>query len=285
MKLKEVLDKTIQFYRDKKIESPKLEAEWLFSSVLKLDRVQLYLKFDQPIKEEELQTLRDGIKRRIAGEPLAYITGSRGFYGYEFKVTPDVLIPRPETETLVEKALEKIKALTQDSVRVLDLGCGSGCIGLTVAKKDLRVKVDLIDLSAKALEVAQENAKTLKVLEQCQFVNKDAREFLKSTNETYDVILANPPYIPPNDPQVEDNVKKFEPHLALFAPQGTSALKEWSTLAVDKLGDTGFMMMEMGYDQGPEMKNHFENLKVFTKVEVIQDLSQKDRIISGEIHG
>lgn len=285
MKLKEVLDKTIQFYRDKKIESPKLEAEWLFSFVLKLNRVQLYLKFDQPLKDEELQILREAIKRRVAGEPLAYIIGSRGFYGYEFKVTPDVLIPRPETETLVEKALEKIKDLTQDSVRVLDLGCGSGCIGLTIAKKDPRVKVDLVDLSAKALEVTQENAKALGVLEQCQFINQDAREFLRSTNENYDLIVANPPYIPPNDPQVEENVKKYEPHMALYSPQGTSALKEWSTLGVEKLADTGFMMMEMGYDQGPEMKNHFENFKVFTKVEVIQDLSSKDRVISGEIHG
>lgn len=285
MKLKEVLDKTVQFYRDKKVENARLEAEWLFASTLKLDRVQLYLKFDQPLKDEELQTLRESIKRRVAGEPLAYITGSRGFYGYEFKVTPDVLIPRPETETLVEKVLEKIKSLQQDTVRILDLGCGSGCIGLTLAKKDSRVKVDLVDISSQALEVTQQNAKNLGVLEQCRFVNQDAKEFLKLTSETYDIIVANPPYIHPDDEFVDDNVKKFEPHQALFATDGTSALKEWSSLAVDRLGDTGFMMMEMGYDQGPEMKSHFENLKVFSKVEVIQDLSHKDRIISGEIHG
>lgn len=285
MKLKEVLDKTIQFYRDKKIENPRLEAEWLFASVLKLDRVGLYVKFDQPVAEPELAKLRELIKRRVAGEPLAYITGSRGFYGYEFKVTPDVLIPRPETETLVEKALEKMKSLEQDQIRVLDLGCGSGCIGVTLAKKDARVKVDLVDLSPKALEVAKQNAEDLGVSEQCQFFNKDAREFLKMSTDQYDVIVSNPPYIHPNDPLVEGSVKKFEPHMALFAPEGTSSLKDWSQLAVDRLADSGFMMMEMGHDQGPEMKNHFEKLNVFSKVEVIQDLSHKDRIISGEIHG
>jgi len=285
MKLKEVLDKTIQFYRDRKFENPRLEAEWLFASALKLDRVQLYLKFDQPLAEPELNRLREMIRRRTAGEPLSYITGSRGFYGYEFEVTPDVLIPRPETETLVEKALEKLKALHGDSLRALDLGCGSGCIGLTLAKKEPRLQVDLVDVSEKALQVAKRNAQSLMVEERCQFFHEDALQFLEKSVSHYDVIVANPPYIRPGDMQVEDHVKKFEPELALYAPEGTSKLKAWSQAAVSKLSDQGIMLMEMGHDQGPEMKQHFQTLKRFQNVEVIRDLSQHDRVILGELHG
>lgn len=285
MKLKEVLDKTIQFYKDKKLENPRLEAEWLFSGLLKLDRVQLYLKFDQPLAELELNNLREGIKRRLAGEPLAYITGTRGFYGYEFLVTPGVLIPRPETETLVEIALEKIKDLKQETIRILDLGCGSGCIGITLAKKDQRALVDLVDLSPKALEIAQQNAKALDVMSRCQFINSDAKAYLADTIVSYDLIVANPPYISPDDTLIDENVKKYEPHMALFSEQGTSHLKEWSQLAGQKLASGGLMMMEMGHDQGLEMKMYFEGLQIFSKVKVIQDLSGRDRIISGEIHG
>ncbi|MFN8790236.1 MAG: peptide chain release factor N(5)-glutamine methyltransferase [Bdellovibrionales bacterium] len=285
MKLKEVLDKTIQFYRDRKFENPRLEAEWLFASALKLDRVQLYLKFDQPLAEPELNRLRHMIRRRTSGEPLAYITGSRGFYGFEFEVTPDVLIPRPETETLVEKALEKLKSFEGDSLRVLDLGCGSGCIGLTLAKKDSRLQVGLIDVSEGALQVAQRNAQTLGVHERCHFFHEDALTFLQKAVSHYDLIVANPPYIRPHDPQVEDHVKKYEPELALYAPEGTSKLKTWSEAAASKLSAQGLMLMEMGHDQGPEMKKHFEALGRFQNVEVIQDLSHHDRVILGELHG
>lgn len=285
MKLKEVLDKTIQFFKEKKIENARLEAEWLIAGGLKLDRIQMYMKYDQPLKDHELQILRDMVKRRISGEPLAYITGSKGFYGLEFKVTPAVLIPRPETETLVEKALDWLKTQTQDEIHVLDLGSGSGCIGLTLAKKDSRIKVRLVDISLEALEVAQENTKLLKLEERTTFTNQDAADFLKTTDEKFDLIVANPPYINPHDSHVEENVKKYEPHLALYADEGSALLEQWSKLAVHKMKQPGFMLMEMGFDQGQEMKNYFESLRAFTNTQVIQDLSSKDRVITGEIHG
>lgn len=286
MKLKEVLDKTIQFYKDKKIENARLEAEWLFSAVLKLERVQLYMKFDQPLKETELNQLREAIRRRVTGEPLAYIIGTKGFYGYEFKVTPDVLIPRPETETLVEQALLRLKSLNQDTIQLADLGCGSGCIGLTIAKNDERVKVDLVDISPEAIKVAQENASHLDVINQVQFIAMEAQEFLRRTETCYDAIVANPPYIHPQDPHLETNVRRFEPSKALFADEGTSVLKKWSELGSKKLSPNGFMLMEMGHDQGTTMKSHFEGLNIFSKINVIQDYSGHDRIISGDTrHG
>lgn len=283
MKIKEVLDKTIQFFRDKKMDQARLEAEWLIGAGLKMDRVQLYLKFDQPLKENELVSLREMVRRRAQGEPLAYITGTRGFYGFDFKVGPQVLIPRPETETLVEKALEYMATLSEDKeIQVLDLGCGSGCIGLTLAKKKSNVKVTLVDVSAGALSLAQENAKALEVTDKVQFVEADAAQFLLKTSQKFDLILANPPYIPPKDPHVEENVKKFEPALALYAEGGTSLLKTWSTLASQNLSETGFVLMEMGFDQGQEMKQHFASLKTFERVEILKDLAQLDRVILGE---
>jgi release factor glutamine methyltransferase len=285
MKIKEVLDKTIQFFRDKKMENARLEAEWLIGAGLGLDRVQLYLKFDQPLKDDEVVKLRDMVKRRISGEPLAYITNSRGFYGLEFKVTPDVLIPRPETETLVEKALDYLKTLDQEAISILDLGTGSGCIGLTLAKKDPRVFVKLVDISPGALIVAKENAQNLKVMDRCQFFESKADQFLNQCIETFDLILANPPYIAPTDSHVEKDVQAFEPHTALFAAEGTSLLRLWSQSAVTKLKSKSLMMMEMGFDQGPQMKTYYDNLNCFSKVEIIKDLSGHDRVILGEKNG
>lgn len=285
MKTKEVLDKTIQFFRDKKMDNARLEAEWLIGAGLGLDRMQLYLKFDQPLKDDEVVKLREMVKRRISGEPLAYITNSRGFYGLDFKVTPDVLIPRPETETLVEKALDYLKTLDQESISVLDLGTGSGCIGLTLAKKDPRVSVLLVDISPSALSVAKENAANLKVLDRCQFFEAKADQFLSQSTEMFDLILANPPYIAPTDTHVEKDVKAFEPHTALFAEGGTSLLKLWSQAAIKKLKDKSLMMMEMGFDQGPQMKEFYLKLNAFTKVEILKDLSGHDRVISGEKNG
>jgi release factor glutamine methyltransferase len=282
MKVKEVLDKTIQFFREKKMEQARFEAEWLIGAGLGLDRVQLYMKYEQPLKENELNKLREFVKRRVQGEPLAYIAGVKGFYGYDFVVNTDVLIPRPETETLVEKALEFIKKQNLQEPKILDLGTGSGCVGLTMAKKIPGATVTLLDVSPAALAVARQNAENLKVNERVSFIESDALEFLKGTDETFDLILSNPPYISPEDKQVDEHVRKFEPHLALFAESGTQLLKTWSENAQHKLKNPGIMLMEMGHDQGDEMKTWFESFKFFSRVEVIQDLSKNDRIILGE---
>jgi release factor glutamine methyltransferase len=282
MKIKEVLDKTIQFFRDKKMDQARLEAEWLIGAGLGLDRVQLYLKFDQPLKETEVVQLREMIRRRTQGEPLAYITGTKGFYGFDFKVNASVLIPRPETETLVEKALEYASQLENEKVNILDLGCGSGCIGLTLAKKIPNAKVTLVDISSQALQVAQANAEKLAVGDKVELIESDAALFLKAnTAGTFNIVVSNPPYIAPQDTNVASDVKKFEPHLALYAKDGTSLLKTWSEGAARLLSGRGFMLMEMGFDQGQEMKEHFESLKIFERVDILKDLSQHDRVIVG----
>ena len=294
MTVKEVLDRTIQFFKDKKMDQARFEAEWLIAGGLGINRVQLYMKYEEPLKEAEVVRLRDFVKRRASGEPLAYITGSKGFYKLDFKVTPNVLIPRPETETLVETAIEwaRKNLKNKSEIKILDIGSGSGCIGLTMAYELNRAKVQMIDVSENALNIAKENAVALGVEEKCIFTLGDATVLASEIEGGFDMILSNPPYIAPDDPEVETNVKKFEPSLALFANGGTSLLKTWSSLYSKKLtGAEGsptpgpsFMMMEMGYKQGPEMLKHFESLNAFDVIQVVKDLSGLDRIIKGSTH-
>jgi len=285
MKLKEVLDKTTQFFKEKNIESPRLDAELLLAHGLKLERMQLYLKFDQPLGETELAACRELVRRRVQGEPVAYILGSKYFFGYNFIVNPAVLIPRPETEHIVEAAL----AWAQDKdfeYNIVDLGSGSGAIGLTLLKKLPNAKLIAVDASEKALEVAKANAEALGVADRVRFVSVDAANVDQVRPGEIHILVSNPPYIATDDKNVEENVKKFEPEIALFAPEnGLKFLREWSQKYSSFLSDKAIVLMEMGMTQGLAMKTHFEGLGVFNKVDVIKDLASLDRVIRGVKNG
>lgn len=293
MKLKEVLDKTTQYFKEKNIDSPRLDAELLLAHGLKLERMQLYLKFDQPLAETELASCRELVRRRIQGEPVAYILGSKYFYGFNLIVNPSVLIPRPETEHIVESALDWAKGVSSP-LTIVDLGAGSGCIGLTLLKKLPQAKLLAVDLSERALAVAKANAANLQVEERVSFVLSDAGnvEQVMSALTDYtgqnkiDILVSNPPYIAFDDSDVEENVKRFEPREALFAPEGgLQFLREWSQKFAPFLAKKSIVLMEMGMSQGPEMKAHFESLSAFDTVDVIKDLAGLDRIIRGVKNG
>ncbi|MGE5084743.1 MAG: peptide chain release factor N(5)-glutamine methyltransferase [Bacillota bacterium] len=293
MKLKEVLDKTTAFFKEKKIETPRLDAELLFAHSLKLERIQLYLKFDQPLSEAELSALRELVRRRAQGEPVAYILGYRDFFGHRFEVNSMTLIPRPETEHIIEEVLkwtsDKEKAYT-----LLDLGSGSGCIGLTLLKELPQAKLVSVDLSEGAIAVAQRNAENLCVADRVRFIHADAgnvdvvmssfKDFMGQ--DSIDVLVSNPPYIAFNDPNVQENVRKFEPASALYAEDGgLSLLKSWSKSYAPFLSADAIMLMEMGMTQGSAMQSHFKNLEIFKKVSVVKDLAAFDRIVYGVKHG
>lgn len=286
MKLKEVLDKTIKFFKDKGIETARLDAELLFAKALSLSRIDLYLKYDQPVSENELNICRDYVRRRAQGEPVAYITNSRGFFGYDFYVNSCVLIPRPETELLVETILEWTKKNPKESgYDLIDLGTGSGCIGLTLAKKLANSRATLVDSSAGAIEVAQKNAAQLKVEEHCAFVIESVGASVFK-NKKFDIIVSNPPYISELDESIQQNVKKYEPHQALFAPEaGLLFLREWSSLGAKHLSRPAILAFEMGFDQGKVMKDHFQSLQIFDEVFIVKDLAGLDRHIVGVVHG
>ncbi|MCE3010535.1 MAG: peptide chain release factor N(5)-glutamine methyltransferase [Proteobacteria bacterium] len=288
MKLKEVLDRTTQFFKEKKIESARLDAELLIADALKMkNRVELYLKFDQPLKESELQLCRDFVRRRSQGEPVAYILGYKDFYRSRFQVDSRVLIPRPETEILVEEACGWALASKDKSQELLlvDLGCGSGCIGISVALElqkmgFTQLHLVLLDQSSEALMVAKTNAQTLLKELSFEMVLADARTY--EFGREFDIALGNPPYIDPSDSRVETHVKAFEPAQALYSSDnGLQDLKAWSSQVIPFLKPRSFLGLEMGFEQGPEMERHLQQIEVFSQVKILKDLAKLPRHVIG----
>lgn len=282
MKLNDVLQKTIQFFKDKNFETPRLDAELLIAHALKIPRIQLYIKFDSPLTDAEVNLCREFVKRRTAGEPVAYIIEEKGFYGHLFKVKPGVLIPRPETEMIVDDVLADFKKHPKDHVRILDLGAGTGCIGLSILKHIPLAKLITVEKSAEAFALVKENIASLELGERTEAIHADVESLNLSDLGEFDYIVSNPPYIDVNDTQVEANVRKYEPGLALFANDaGLYALKTWSTKFAPCLKAEGLMLFEMGHTQGEAMKKHFADISKFKEVTVLKDLSGLDRIIKG----
>jgi release factor glutamine methyltransferase len=286
MKLKDVLDKTIQFFKEKKVETPRLDAEILLAKALHLNsRVDLYLKYDQPLKEEELVVCREFVKRRSQGEPVAYITGEKGFFDYNFLVNKAVLIPRPETELVVETALDWVTKNKIEKPKILDLGTGSGCIIISLLKKIPEAHGIAVEKSAEAVLIAKENALRLGVMDRLEILEADVMN-ADFSMRNFDLIVSNPPYIAKDDKRVERDVHSFEPNSALYAEDnGRADLFHWSEIACPWLKEKAIMIFEMGFEQGPEMLKHFEKLNSFQQNKILKDLSGHDRIIVGEKNG
>ncbi len=280
MTLKDVFEKSVQFFKEKKVETPRLDAEILISHALKIDRVQIYVKYDQPLKDEEVSACRELIKRRSLGEPVAYILKEKGFYSQIFEVGPGVLVPRPETEAIVEEALAFIKKNDIRNARILDLGSGSGCIGLSILANAPGSTLVSIEGSEAALAYLQKNTEKLELLSRVEILHEDIEDFDFTEIGDYDVIVSNPPYIDQADKLIQASVKKFEPHEALFSGnKGLHAILSWSYKTRNLLKSPGIMIFEMGHEQGPQVKQAFEDLKIFSSTQIIKDLSGLDRIV------
>ncbi|MCH2533119.1 MAG: peptide chain release factor N(5)-glutamine methyltransferase [Bdellovibrionales bacterium] len=274
MTLKDVLDKTTLFFKNKNLPSPRLDAELLLSDALNISRMEIYLKFDAPLKEQELEKCREHVRRRSGGEPVAYILGYKGFYGHDFFVEPGVLIPRPETEFIVDEIKNKLNK--DDALNIIDLGCGSGCIGLSLKKIFHRAQVEMVDVSEAAVRLSEKNAKNLNA--EVHILHKDV-EKLELQTEHYDLVVSNPPYIAKDDKDVSEHVKEYEPHEALFAEEdGYYFLNSWAEKAFHALKPGGYLCMEMGYNQAKELKTKLSDLG-YKNIEVIKDLASFDRVI------
>lgn len=219
----------------------------------------------------EPSKLEDGLKRLENGEPVQYIVGNVDFYGYNFIVNKNVLIPRFETEELVDRTIKYIKKYLSNNLDIVDLGTGSGCIAITL-KKELNCNVDAVDISKEALEVAKINAKNNNV--DIYFIEGD---MLNPLTKKYDVIISNPPYISYNE-KIDEIVKNNEPHNALYADDdGLYYYKEIIKNAANYLKEKAIIAFEIGYLQGNILKEYA--LNYFTNVIVEQDLSGKDRYL------
>lgn len=284
MQVKDVIQKTTQFFREKGFDSPRLDTELLVASALHWERMKLYLNYEYPLSEEELTACRELVRRRASGEPVAYILGEKGFFKNTFKVTPDVLIPRPETESLVEAALEFARACAP-SARIIDLGTGSGCIGLSLLAELPYARLLAVDISSGAIAVARENAALIGVGERANWSEGDAGAISPAFVETElgglaDIVVANPPYIAPNDPEVQASVRKFEPALALFSgADGLDHIRSWATTVGGVARAGAFVMFEIGFDQGRTAKEIFEKTGFFDRIEVVRDLAGHERFV------
>jgi release factor glutamine methyltransferase len=267
-KLKEVVCLSVD-YVNKKGGRPRHEVEEWIACTLGMRRLDLYLQFDRPVHKEELDQIREGISRLAEGEPLAYILGKAPFYGFEFEISPDVLIPRLETELLVEKALQ-----SQGSTFV-DVCTGSGCIGLTVKKLVPKSRVILIDICEKALEVAKKNAQKLSVDVEIMKGDLLAPFFPQKA----DCIVSNPPYLSSDEWREMD---RCEPRIALDA--GKSGLEIYERLLPqmkEALVSGGLGLFEIGTGQRESVIELIKKHE-FISIECIQDLAGHDRLVSFE---
>ncbi len=248
MTVQELLGKSVPWLKTKGVESAKVDAETLLAKTLALKRMDLFLQFERPVTAPEQDAFRELMKRRAAGEPVAYLTGRRGFWKLDFEVGSGVLIPRPETELLVELALARAGA-GSGAPRILDVGTGSGCIAISLAHDLPEAKVVAIERSPEALAIARRNVETL-VPGRVDLREGDA--FAAVRGEIFDVIVSNPPYIPTKDiAGLMRDVRDFEPALALDGgADGLGLVRAWAAAAFGHLGPGGWCFFEIGVGQG-----------------------------------
>ena len=279
----DLINWTKDFFQKKGVESPRLEAEMLLSAVLGCPRIRLYVDFEKPVPAEKLAQFKDFVKRRAeTREPIQYIIGHTDFIDLRLKVNKATLIPRPETEVLALWAVEKSKAVEGESVTVVDLCTGSGCLGLFVASKDPRAKVTATDLSAEALALAKENAAALKLEERVAFVHGDLFAALPpELKGTIDVLVANPPYIDPVDREsLQPEVRDHEPAQALFAgDKGLELVKKIISGAPEWLKPGGWLGIELGFGQDALIREFASTISTIDSVGIATDGAKKNRFV------
>jgi len=267
-------------FRGRGMESARLDAELLLSEALGLDRIRLIMESRRPLSPGELAGFRELIKRRRAGEPIAYILGRREFFGLSFRVDRRVLIPRPDTEALVEVALERTQARYMFGT-ALDLCTGSGCVAISFAKRRPTWRVTATDLSEPALALACENALRLGAVFGMRFLSGDLFAPL-AADERFDLVTANPPYVPEADVAALDpGIRDFEPKLALSAgADGLALIRRILQEGVSHLGPGGVLALEVQYDQADRVVELFAEAGL-VDVEKRRDLGGHERVVSG----
>jgi len=262
------------------IESPRINAELLLASILNCKRLDLYLAFDKPLSEEELVKYRDFIKRRGKFEPLQYITGSVEFYGIEIKVNPSVLIPRAETEILIDSVVEQVN--TKEEINIVDIGCGSGNIAIALAVNIPNCKVFGIDISKDALKISTENAKASRVMNNTEFYQKDILTCNFQDLPKMDIIVSNPPYVSEEKfAALQNEIKYFEPNFAVTDfSDGYKFYRAISEKAKLLLKPGGKIFFELSENQHIKVKEIMEASGI-KDININKDYLNIERVIYG----
>ena len=278
MTLQNGLDYLIRKFKDAGLAEPQYEARQLVQEALGITLSQLLSHPDRDLEIAHSEKIQQWAAERARGVPLAYLSGHKGFYRYDFAVEPGVLVPRPESELVVETAIRRAEGLPKIH-NIVDMGCGSGCIGLSLILEISSAYLWAVDSSLKACELTRKNAQQLGVESRLRVENKRVEDW--STPEHFEIIVANPPYIAKNDPRVERAVREHEPHEALFGGEdGLEFLRRWSKWAHQMLNKNGVFVCEFGSDQGEQMKKILTNFG-FVDLQIEKDLAGLDRVISG----
>ncbi|MEO6695917.1 MAG: peptide chain release factor N(5)-glutamine methyltransferase [Ignavibacteria bacterium] len=271
LKITDLIALSTQLLKDKGVEDARLNVELMLSDVMKCDRMKLYLDFEKPLTTEELKHYKSFLKRRLNHEPVQYILGKTYFYGFEFIVNKNVLIPRPETELLVEKIIEDIKISGKNINRIFEIGAGSGCISISIAKdlknKKINYEIFSIDNSDPALDVAKENLKiNISGEKNLRFYKKSVFEIDK-LNRSFDYIISNPPYISYIDyNKLTPDIKNFEPESSLTDNgNGLKFYEKIFQIGIDE-NFKGKIYCEIGADQEKPIREILlrNSLKDFT---------------------
>ncbi len=259
------------------VEQPRLEAELLLGHILKKTRLDLYLDYNRPLEQGEVDRYREFIRRRAERKPLQYIVGETEFYGLTFKVNQQVLIPRPETEILAEKVIELVSENSiffRGEIAIFDIGCGSGCIGVTLAKKLAGVKVYASDISAAALKVARGNAELNGVESKLRFLEGDLEQaFSDDDVPEADIVVSNVPYVSEAEwEELASEVKDFEPREALVGgADGLDMFRRLIPAGLKLLKNGGWLFLEIGYSQAESVVQLLEEAGEYREICFFED--------------
>jgi release factor glutamine methyltransferase len=281
--IQKLLNWTTEYLTNKGVDSPRLSSELLLSHALGLKRIELYTQFDKQVPQQQLDLLHEMVKRAGLHEPVVYLTGKTEFYSLELDITADCLIPRPETELLVQRAIEFLR--TRSGIQyICDLCTGSGCIAVAIAKNVPDARVTATDISAAALEIAARNVEKHRLKERIQLLCGDLFEPIIQQLDVnqFDLIVCNPPYVSTAEyEKLDKNVKDFEPASALLA--GFDGLDVYLRIIkkVDEFLKPGAaLMLEIGYAQGPAVRKLLEQTGAFAQIKIEKDHQDNDRVVT-----
>lgn len=290
MQIKTVFHNAVQRFKQAAITESELEVSLLLSHALEMKRTAVLLAGERVLTDVQLEVFEKNVSRRLAREPLAYLIGEKEFWSLPFKVTKDVLIPRPETEFLLDKTLDVLNSSTESpeqTIKILDLGTGSGVLAIVLALELVTVKVTALDYSYNALKVALHNAKKHNVSEIIDFINCNWFDGIKA-KAVFDVVISNPPYVAQevlaepfgrNKGSLQPEVADFEPRLALDG--GERGIKEISIIAAELwkvLKPCGWFFMEIGADQQKEVFDIFRRTAAYDSLEIFNDYAGLPRV-------
>ncbi len=282
--IKDLLKVSSDYLKEKQIDSPRLTAEVLLTHQLKTNRVNLYLNLEQPLTESEVSGYRELIRRRIQREPLQYITGIQEFWSLDFMVDPRVLVPRPETELLVEQAIALSKTTSEHNthpIKILDIGTGSGALAVTLANEIENAKIWATDISSEAIDLARLNAEKHGVSDRIEFRKGDLWQALKDQNLTFEIIVSNPPYVSFDEYDgLQPEVRDYEPRLALDGREkGMYYIQKIIDDCQTFLTPGGWVLIEMAPMQIGTALKRIEALESFHEIIRMKDYSHQYRIV------